>query len=64
LTQEQSQRVSSPCVSICRMNDATGLCEGCLRTLDEIAVWSVLDDDARSAVWEAIALRRGTVSAS
>jgi len=46
------------------MNDATGLCEGCLRTLDEIAVWSVLDDDARSAVWEAIALRRGTVSAS
>ena len=52
---EQSQRVPSPCISICRMNDATGLCEGCLRTLDEIAAWSVLDDDARRAVWDAIA---------
>jgi predicted Fe-S protein YdhL (DUF1289 family) len=62
LTQEQSQRVPSPCVSICRMNDATGLCEGCLRTLDEIAAWSVLDDEARGAVWDAIARRRGSVS--
>ena len=28
---------------------ATGLCAGCLRTLDEIAAWSVLDDDAKRA---------------
>ena len=41
----------SPCINVCRMNDATGLCEGCLRTLDEIALWSVLDDDDKRAVW-------------
>jgi predicted Fe-S protein YdhL (DUF1289 family) len=46
------------------MNDATGLCEGCLRTLDEIAAWSVLDDVARRAVWDAIACRRAALPTS
>jgi uncharacterized protein len=58
------QRVPTPCISVCRMNDATGLCEGCLRTLDEIAAWSVLDDDARRDVWEAIAQRRASLPIS
>jgi predicted Fe-S protein YdhL (DUF1289 family) len=40
------------------MDDATGLCIGCLRTLDEIAVWSELDDDTRREVWVAITRRR------
>ena len=44
------------------MNAATGLCEGCLRTIDEIASWSVLDDEARKAVWDAIARRRIALS--
>jgi predicted Fe-S protein YdhL (DUF1289 family) len=40
------------------MSETTGLCEGCLRTIDEIAAWSVLDDDDRRAVWDAIGRRR------
>lgn len=40
------------------MDEATGLCAGCLRTIDEIAAWSVLDDAQRRAVWDAIAARR------
>ena len=48
----------SPCVNVCRMNEATGLCEGCLRTLDEIACWSLLDDAEKSAVWDELAQRR------
>lgn len=50
--------VPSPCVNICRMNEASGLCEGCQRTLDEIAFWSVLDDDDKRAVWQLVQQRR------
>ena len=50
--------VPSPCISVCAIDDASGLCAGCLRTLDEIAVWSVLDDDERREVWVRIGVRR------
>ena len=59
----QSQAVPSPCVDICRMNPASGLCEGCLRTLDEIGAWSRLDDDGKRAVWRQLALRRAATAA-
>ena len=49
--------VPSPCVSICRMNPVTELCEGCFRTLDEIADWSRLGDDAKREVWRSIGER-------
>lgn len=39
------------------MNAATGLCEGCLRTLDEIATWSTLGDEAKRRVWLLIGQR-------
>ncbi|MGE5171278.1 MAG: DUF1289 domain-containing protein [Rudaea sp.] len=51
--------VASPCISVCRIDDTSGLCIGCLRTIDEIAAWATLDDDARRAVWQAIGERRG-----
>ena len=43
--------VPSPCVSLCKMNRNSGLCEGCMRTLDEIIAWSKADDDFKRAVW-------------
>jgi len=55
---ETTSPVPSPCISVCRIDAATGLCVGCTRTLDEIAAWGVLDDGARRAVWAAIACRR------
>lgn len=50
--------VPSPCISVCRMQEASGLCEGCHRTLDEIAAWSRLDDEGKRQVWRAIGERR------
>jgi uncharacterized protein len=49
--------VPSPCVSVCRMNSETNLCEGCLRTLDEIAAWSRMDDATKREVWQSIGQR-------
>ena len=49
--------VPSPCISVCRMDPSTELCEGCLRTLDEIASWSGLPEAGKRKVWEAIGRR-------
>jgi hypothetical protein len=59
-----SGAVPSPCVSVCAMDEASGLCTGCHRTLDEIAAWSVLDDDGKRAVLAAASTRRGRVKAA
>lgn len=56
--------VPSPCISVCRMDAHTGLCEGCFRTIDEIARWSALPDAERRAVWRAIAVRRAAAGAA
>jgi predicted Fe-S protein YdhL (DUF1289 family) len=49
--------VLSPCISVCRMDASTGWCEGCLRTIEEIAGWSLFDDDEKRAVWDTIEVR-------
>jgi uncharacterized protein len=51
------RNVPSPCISICRMDASTGLCEGCFRTLDEIRVWGMLPDERRREVWALIEQR-------
>lgn len=51
--------VTSPCINICRMDDISGLCVGCQRTLDEIAGWSRSDDQQRREILRRIKQRRG-----
>lgn len=52
-----AHNLPSPCVSVCQMNAANGLCTGCLRTLEEIAIWGQLDDTGKRAIWRSIAAR-------
>jgi predicted Fe-S protein YdhL (DUF1289 family) len=40
------------------MDAATGWCEGCLRTLDEIALWSRLHQSDKDKVCALLAARR------
>ena len=56
--------VPSPCISVCRMDAKSGLCEGCLRTLDEIAAWSLMDEADKQAVWDVLPERRDALFAS
>jgi predicted Fe-S protein YdhL (DUF1289 family) len=39
--------IDSPCVKICVIDPASGLCLGCHRTLEEIAGWSAMTPEAR-----------------
>jgi predicted Fe-S protein YdhL (DUF1289 family) len=59
-----AEKVPSPCLSVCRMDGRAGVCEGCLRTIDEIRLWSVKSDSEKRAVWALIAQRVVTASAT
>lgn len=41
----------SPCVGVCQMDQARGVCSGCLRTIEEIMAWSRADDAQKRAIW-------------
>ena len=53
-----SDEVPSPCTNVCRMNPDTALCEGCFRTLDEIAAWSSLTSEEKRSVLAKLPARR------
>ncbi len=48
----------SPCISVCRIDEASGYCAGCYRTLAEIAGWGMMTDETRSGVWQQIRRRQ------
>jgi len=41
---------SSPCIKVCAMDAARGLCVGCGRTLDEIGRWARMSETERQRV--------------
>ena len=49
--------ISTPCIKICEMDSATGLCRGCGRTLDEIARWGSMSQAERQTIMDALAAR-------
>ena len=44
----------SPCIKVCVIALATGLCSGCGRTLDEIARWGSMSDDQRAEIMRSL----------
>jgi predicted Fe-S protein YdhL (DUF1289 family) len=52
------QAVASPCVNVCKMNEVTGVCDGCRRNLEEIASWSAYSDAQKRAVLERLPARK------
>lgn len=55
--------VASPCVQVCLYDKDLGACRGCLRSLDEIAHWSIYTAGEQRAVLERVAARRGRAGA-
>lgn len=45
-----SPKPSSPCNKVCVLDVATGLCEGCGRTRDEIGRWGAMSEPQRRAI--------------
>ena len=56
--------IESPCNKVCVINEATGLCRGCYRTLDEIASWGMMSDEEKQDVIGKLAERATRSSAA
>jgi predicted Fe-S protein YdhL (DUF1289 family) len=55
--------VASPCVKVCALDNETGLCRGCLRTMNEIADWVEMTAEEKRATLERVAERKRAVEA-
>jgi predicted Fe-S protein YdhL (DUF1289 family) len=54
----QDEEVASPCIDVCRMDAASGYCEGCRRSLEEIASWSIYTPAEKCAVLALLPARK------
>ena len=53
--------VATPCVMVCTVDGASGLCLGCFRTLPEIATWSRMSEEERAKIMGELDGRRGLI---
>ncbi|HRD75094.1 MAG TPA: DUF1289 domain-containing protein [Hyphomicrobiaceae bacterium] len=49
----------SPCVNVCVIDPVSGLCQGCFRTLAEIATWASLPEAERERIMRDLPRRSG-----
>lgn len=53
--------VATPCVQVCAVDGASGLCLGCFRTLAEIAGWARLTPERRAELMAELPARRARI---
>lgn len=49
----------TPCIKVCVIDAATGLCAGCGRSLAEIAGWAAMTDFERQRIMRGLPARHG-----
>ncbi|HMO43477.1 MAG TPA: DUF1289 domain-containing protein, partial [Phenylobacterium sp.] len=47
MTDRPPAPIKTPCIKVCAIDGASGLCLGCFRTLKEVAGWGRLSDADR-----------------
>ncbi|MDT9598843.1 DUF1289 domain-containing protein [Sphingosinicella rhizophila] len=55
-------RMTSPCIGICVMDEHSGYCLGCARTLGEIAEWSMANPSRRQQIISTLPSRRRSMA--
>ncbi len=54
--------IKTPCIRVCCVDPKSGWCEGCYRTLKEIATWGGLTPEQREAVMAALPGRKAALA--
>ncbi|MBI3231202.1 MAG: DUF1289 domain-containing protein [Burkholderiales bacterium] len=55
--EQHAGALPSPCINVCRMDQESGLCIGCLRNIDEIIAWGRADETYKRQVWQQLKTR-------
>ena len=50
--------IESPCNRICTLDDRTGWCLGCWRTIEEIIEWGLASEERKREILETLEERR------
>ena len=50
--------METPCIDVCEMDGASGLCLGCGRNIDEIARWAGMSTEERRAIMAVLPARK------
>lgn len=58
MTADADSLPASPCIGVCRLDDAGALCVGCQRTPAEIGAWPRAGRAERERILAAVAARR------
>jgi predicted Fe-S protein YdhL (DUF1289 family) len=53
--------METPCVDVCEIDRATGLCRGCARTIAEIAGWASMSSSERRRIMSELACRKAAL---
>lgn len=53
--------VATPCNKVCFVDDASGFCLGCFRTLEEIAGWTAYPEAERDRLMAALPSRQSLI---
>ncbi len=49
--------IASPCINICTLDQRSGLCMGCKRTVEEITRWTSYSDEQRTEIMRSLPSR-------
>ena len=55
---KSSQKLVSPCISVCQINSDDGFCIGCYRTRSEISLWPTMNRDDQLSLLKILRERR------
>ena len=50
--------IPSPCIAVCQVDNATGCCIGCFRSIDEIREWPIMTAEEKTAALARVAERK------
>lgn len=49
---KMADQISTPCISICKIDPHTKVCRGCSRTVEQITNWSKMAEDERKRIMD------------